>query len=279
MPAISLVVCVYCEGELLARLLAHAANCYDDLVVVHDGPDATGMKAMVEAAGGRFYEQPRACQQEPHWPFAWGQARHDWILRLDADEFPGDELKTWLQEFRHTPAQPEDVSGYTCIWPLWNGQRAVTCRWPAGRIFFFHKQRVRFWGMAETTPVPDSRFEPLGLVLHHEPLRISYGLRNILLREQAYRWRKLIAQSLLATPLQLACWRWTAADWPAPWSVIRRYPLRHAFKSLIWFSICQCKDMLRAGEWPRPAACLNPGLNHFLLGLAIWREQRRSPKP
>ena len=38
MPKISLVVCLYREKELLERLLKHAQGCYDDLVVVHDGP-------------------------------------------------------------------------------------------------------------------------------------------------------------------------------------------------------------------------------------------------
>ena len=39
MPKICLVVCLYKERDLLERLLQHAEGCYDDLVVVHDGPE------------------------------------------------------------------------------------------------------------------------------------------------------------------------------------------------------------------------------------------------
>jgi hypothetical protein len=39
MPKISLFVCLYKERDLLERLLQHAEGCYDDLVVVHDGPE------------------------------------------------------------------------------------------------------------------------------------------------------------------------------------------------------------------------------------------------
>jgi hypothetical protein len=39
MTQISLVVCLYKERDLLERLLQHAEGCYDDLVVVHDGPE------------------------------------------------------------------------------------------------------------------------------------------------------------------------------------------------------------------------------------------------
>lgn len=225
--------------------------------------------------GGRYFEGPRCYQQEPHWPFAWSQSRNDWILRLDADEFPGDELRKWLREFR-TGAEPAtEISGYTCIWPLWNGRRATTRGWPTGRHFLFHRQRVRFFGMVEQVPIPDTRWEPLNLVLHHQPKSKSYGVRNILVRPQAYRWRRVITQSLMETPTSLPCWRWQSPQWPSPWNEIRSRPLTHSFKALISFPLHQLKGMLRAREIPRVSACLNPGLHHFMLGLRIFAAKFR----
>jgi hypothetical protein len=136
MPAFSLVVCLYQQRDLLERLLREAAGCCDDLVVVHDEPDETGVRVIVEAAGGRFFEGQRAYQQEPHLLFAFGQARHDSILHVDADEFPSERMNSWLREFRRAPEPARDVSGFTCIWPLWNGYKTVSQKWPAGRIFF-----------------------------------------------------------------------------------------------------------------------------------------------
>jgi hypothetical protein len=141
----------------------------------------------------------------------------------------------------------------------------------------FHRQRVRFFGLVEQTPIPDGRWQPVTMILHHQPGRKSYGIRNIVFRPQAYLWRTTIARALRGRPTELPCWRWTSADWPPPWSQIRQHPLRHALKCLFWFPLCQVKDMTRAGEWPRPSACLNPGLHHFLLGWRVWREQRKTP--
>jgi hypothetical protein len=273
MPAVSLVICVCRERELLERLLQHSDGCYDDLVVVHDGPesdreipppvDAPDLKMAMDYGerkadgssppfyrapalppqpgsthelvlryGGRYFEGPRCYQQEPHWPFAWWQAKHDWILRLDADEFPSEGLNKWLQEFSVAKRPAEGISGYTCIWPLWNGRRALAGSWPDGRNFFFHRRRVHFLGVVEMVPLADSGFEALPLVLHHVPTRKSYGYRNLLVRKQAYRWRRVIAASLLRPPEQLPRWRWQAREWPPPFAQMIRQPIRYALTCL-----------------------------------------------
>ena len=311
MPGISLVVCVYKERNLVERLLRETAGCYDDLVVVHDGPEdespeertqkpeaidyfalvADGrlpagyrvpdgrprpesIRALVHEHSGRYFEGPRSFQQEPHWPFAWSQAKYDWILRLDADEFPSVELKSWLQSFRSEKESPA-CSGFTCIWPLWNGRKAVTRRWPEGRNFLFHRRRVRFFGMVEQVPIPDASFKEVELVLHHQPKRKSYGIHNSVVRRQGFDWRRVIAQSLMGKPTDLPCWRWTSENWPDQWERVRQHPLRHSLSTLIRYPLQQMRGMLSVGERPILSACLSPGLYHGLLGLRVFVEMRR----
>lgn len=274
MPAISLVVCCHGERELLQRLLRACNGYYDDLVVIHDGPDTIGVRAAVEAAGGRFFERPRAHQQEPHWPFAWEQAAHDWILRLDADEFPSEEMKTWLQNFRAGPGPAGAISGFTCIWPMWNGRRTVSKRWPAGRPLLFHRQRVRFFGMVEQVPVADGQYEPLNLVLHHQPVRKSYGLANLLLRKQAYRWRARIAASLLEEPAKLNCWRWGNRPWPQVWQEIRSHPFRTAGRRLTAGTLRTLRDQWKVEGRLHPLAALSGPVHHALIAFEYWRQCR-----
>lgn len=273
MPKLSLVVCLHNEGELLQRLLEKSRGCYDDLVVVHDGPDEQNISAIVEAAGGRFFARPRAFQQEPHWPFAWQQAAYDWILKLDADEFPGDEMRKWLQEFRQAPDPPE-LSGYTFIWPLWNGKKMISKKIWDGRLTLFNRQRVRFIGHVEQSPIPDGLTERTGLVLVHQPIRKSYGFHNVLLRKQAYRWREVIAKSLLGKPTDLPCWRWTDEKWPADWEQVRARPLQTALTRLVMETFRSLRAQWRAERRFYFEAALNGPIHHALFCLK-FRQMRR----
>lgn len=313
MPSISLVVCVYKERDFLERLLRETKGCYDDLVVVHDGPESgekipngakpaaidyatrpsggplpTGyaeppvppkpgsMHALVAEHGGRFFEGGRSFQQEPHWPFAWSEAREDWILRLDADEFPSAELCAWLRDFRAQPESPA-VSGYTCVWPLWSGRRAVTRVWPTGRNFFFHRQRVRFFGLVEQVPLADTSFETLDLVLHHEPKRKSYGVRNLLFRRQAYHWRRVIALSLLSPPSELPNWRWGKQEWPPHWQQMRERPLRTALRRLLIDPLRQGREMWKKEGTISLSAIAGTGLHPFMMSLTFFALKLRQP--
>ena len=278
MPALSLVVCIYRQRDLLERLLRETQGCYDDLVVVHDGPDTDAVRLTVEAMGGRFFAPARASHPAPPWPFAWAQAKHDWILRLDADEFPSPEMNAWLKQFREAAEPAVEVSGFTCIWPVWDGAKAVTKRWPAGRIFLFHRQRVRFLGMVENVPAPDGGYTPLDLVLHHQPTRPSLGLRNVLFRKQAYDWRRVIAQSLLGKPTDLPCWRWDSDVWDEGAERIRRRPLRMAASLLVKGTFRTLRDQWRKEGKILPLAALNAPIHHALFCVKYWQLRRRKRK-
>ena len=312
MPAISLVVCVYKERDVLKRLLDRTKGVCDDLVVVHDGPEGTdltdnsyspvpqappafdysrltpnsplppgytipsrtdalfGVRQLVSDAGGRYFEGPRCFEQEPHWPFAWSQATSDWILRLDADEFPSAGLASWLQEFRESSDPASEISGYTCIWPIWDGASAITTRWPGGRIFLFNRQLVRFFGKAEQSPIPDGRFVALDLILHHQPRRKSHGMGNVLMRRQAYKWRSVIAAALMGKPTDLPCWRWDNERWPDRWEEVRRAPLRTAFSRMFLDSLRTFRDQLKSEKRILLGVGLSGPLHHMLFCLKFW---------
>jgi hypothetical protein len=158
---------------------------------------------------------------------------------------------------------------------LWNGQRAVSKKWPAGRIFLFHRQRVRFFGMPEQVPVPDGKYEPLVFVMEHQPRRKSYGLVSILTRRRVWEWNECIARSLLGKPTDLVCWRWESADWPAGWEQVRHRPLYTAFSRLVMGTFRGMREQWRRERWIYPSAAITGPLLHALFCYKHWRLRRR----
>ncbi len=342
MPKISLVVCLHKERDLLERLLQHASGCYDDLVVVHDGPESaelgkwklesgtddmlyevgwespedlslrepdappiklardfadlppdgpmpTGYRLvqgvpatgstheLVCKYGGRFFEGPRCFQQEPHWPFGWWAAKHDWILRLDADEFPSPKMKDWLIDFKGSGQSPLGVSGYNCIWPLWNGKVEKWTQRAPSRLFLFSKSLNESFGMAETQPMPFCCAPlPIPLLLHHQPRRKSYGISNLLYRNQAYSWRRVIALSLLKSPLQLPRWKYTKTLWPDHWENLKKQNLREAAYSSVRVGVGQMVYEVRHGSEILISAFLGTTLNQFLMAWTFKRVLKES---
>jgi len=328
MPAISLVVCLHNERDLLKRLLEHADGCFDDLVVVHDGPEDFGnlqagtkqpgahlqevyvpshrwpeiavdysipedaeiagsfwkekietpaigsVHELVSQQGGRFFEGPRCWQQEPHWPFAWSQAKHDWILRLDADEYPSPELKSWLIATRKEANLTS--SGFSALWPPWDGRKVITKKIPPFRTFLFNRQRVTFFGVAEQSPSLSTPAQELAMEIVHRPRRKSIGPGNLLLRKQAYRWRKVIAISLQKTPLELPRWRMSSIEWPLYWEQMRQRPLLSALKRFLLSIPMEFRFCRRNGYDFLPEAAFGTALHKLFLPLAFWYYKRFS---
>jgi hypothetical protein len=343
MPKISLVVCLYRERNFLERLLSHSQGCYDDLVVVHDGPeggdtepdsqkslfqkplaplDSSAWKSPEELSlgrpeapplelaidyaelppeapmptgyrlcvgnpepgsihelvvrhGGRFYEGPRCFQQEPHWPFAWWAARNDWILRLDADEFPSDGLREWLMGFRNNQVQQEGVSAFTCIWPLWNGVSQGSHFIPEWRPVFVNRMAISFVGMAEQIPVITGALKQTGLVLNHMPNRKSYGLANLILRRQAYFWRKVISLSIMQSACTMPRWRYSIDHWPYHWEQMKEKPLWTGFKRFVKTFFMDWKHRI-SGYDRYFAETLGAALHQFLMASSYWYYKHRN---
>ena len=128
--------------------------------------------------------------------------------------------------------------------------------------------------MPEQVPVADGRYEPRDFVLDHRPERKTYGLRNLLTRKQAYRWRARIAYALLDEPGRLVCWRWENRPWPQVWQDIRQHPLRTTFRRLTRGTLAGLRDQWRLEKHLFPSAAISGPINHALIAFAYWRFRR-----
>jgi len=101
-PALSLCMIVRNEAALLPRFLAGVAGLWDQFVAVDTG-SSDGSQALLAAAGAEVIEIP--------WPDDFARARNvsldhargDFVLALDADEFPGPGFAAELRALLADP--------------------------------------------------------------------------------------------------------------------------------------------------------------------------------
>ncbi len=168
------------EAATIERCLQSLSGVVDEIVVVHDGACADGTLDIASRFGCRVFVVPRyghGC--EHHLPFAYQEARGEWLLTIDADEFLSPELRTRLRALTAAP----EADGYEFLWKLWNGRRYVTERGPY-KLTLVRRAAMRMIGVLHTKGDVDGVVKRLPLHLEHRPPYNNFSLRTI-----ATKWR------------------------------------------------------------------------------------------
>jgi hypothetical protein len=277
MPKISLVICTHGDRAPLSRLLEHSVGCFDELLVIHDGPDFEDVRSLIKKYGGRFIERPRAFSQEPHVPFAFGEASHDWILRFDSDEYPSSELRDWIRKFRKLEDVDARSAGYQWICPAWNGRKRISMNWPFKFLRLFDRNKVRMVGLCEHGPEADKGYvsPTLPFRFWHEPASPSHGLRNIFGKERTRQVRKNLVYALFGSPLDHPRWRYEREEWPLGWQEVKDRPIMTGLWRLLVWPPRQALAMMLAGDLPRPSVFCHAGIFHATVCLEYWRQKRQ----
>ncbi len=92
-PTISAYVVARNEERLIARCLSSFADLVDEIIFVHDGECEDRTLEIAEEYGCRIYVRPLRGHADASKVFALSQARYDWILGVDADEFLSSGLR------------------------------------------------------------------------------------------------------------------------------------------------------------------------------------------
>ena len=86
-------------------------------MLVHDGECEDRTLEIAERYGCRIYVRPLVGHAEASTVFAFEQARGEWILSIDADEYLSEPLRDGLREL----VADERVNGYELLWRMWDG--------------------------------------------------------------------------------------------------------------------------------------------------------------
>jgi glycosyltransferase involved in cell wall biosynthesis len=140
---LSIIVTTFNEADNIGRCLTSVQGLSDDVLVVDSfSTDAT--VAIARAHGARVTQ--RAYQgpaEQKNW--AIPQARHEWVLLLDADEALTPELQDELTQLLAHDTPPTAAAYWIGRNNYFLGQRIRFSGWQGDRVVrFFHRDHARY---------------------------------------------------------------------------------------------------------------------------------------
>lgn len=204
------------EEAVVERCLRSLDGVVDEIVLVHDGECEDRTLEIAKHHHCRIWTRPLVGHAEASTVFAYEQARGEWILSLDADEFLSDELRGQLRVL----VADGSVNGYELLWRMWNGRRYFTENGPF-KLALFRRAHVHLVGMIHGMERVDPPIQRVSMQLEHRPRYDNLALGTVLTKWR--RWARINAREFLMPFAALPKFNWDgASDWPARRRILNR---------------------------------------------------------
>jgi glycosyltransferase involved in cell wall biosynthesis len=214
--SVSACLVVRNEEAVIERCLQSLDGVVDEVVLVHDGECEDRTLEIAERHGCRIFMRPLVGHAEASTVFAFEQARGEWILSLDADEFLSDPLARGLREL----IADGGVNGYELLWRMWDGERYITERGPY-KLALFRRARVHLLGTIHGVEVVDPPVRRVELQLEHRPRYNNFALRTVLTKWR--RWAQINAQEFVRPLAEAPRFNWQGqSEWPTRRRLLNR---------------------------------------------------------
>ena len=206
--SISGVVVTRNEEAVIDRALSSLDGVVDELIVVHDGPCEDRTVEIAERHGARVFVREQTGNPEGHTVFGYEQARGEWLLNIDSDEYLSEEMRAVIRELVARPG----VNAYEFVWPIWNGERYITEGGPY-KLALHRREATHLLGMIQSRERIDGVTERVPLVLEHRPGYDNWSFSVV--RTKWRRWAVRHAKELTGPFADLPKFNWDGpGDWP-----------------------------------------------------------------
>lgn len=206
------------EEEVIERCLESLKGAVDEINVFHDGPCSDKTLEIAGRYTDRIYITDKQGSAQPHRAYSYEKASGPWILQIDADESLGPDAKERLRDL----ATDVEVSGYEFLWPLWDGQKRLTERWPH-KLCLFRKKDVSYIGLPHFKPAVRGKVVKKDLVLEHRPRYNNFSREKFF--SKWLSWARLHARSYLKDISEVPRFNYNKDRWPFKIAIRRRIPL------------------------------------------------------
>ena len=265
---ISACLVIYNEEKVIKQCLESIKDLVDEIIVVHDGQCTDRTLEIVKQYTDKIFVRDHLVLNEPHLVFAFDQAKCEWLLRMDADEFfdiaDHDKLRKML-------ASSVAVDGYTLNWELWDGEKIVTFK-GLQKSCFFRRKNFHYIGVSQEVGWVDGEMKKEEIVLHHRP-----NYNNVVgeaVMKKASKWVPIYAKSFFPELSTYACYNTTPDKWVNYAKKVRKHPVLYLLFYPLKTFLAQLKNGLLF-SWVGCKVAFQHYIIYTWLYLQIWQLQRK----
>lgn len=196
------------EEAVIRRCLASLRGVADEIILVHDGPCEDSTVDIANEFGCRVFVRPLVGNPEHHTVFAYEQARGEWLLSLDADEFLSTEMAAVIPEL----IRRDDYAAWSFLWLMWDGRRYITATGPH-KPSLFRRDKTSLVGHLQRAEEVDGRVGIRDEMLHHQPLYNNFSFKSV--SGKYRRWCSVQARELVNPFSEIPKFNYSGPDrWP-----------------------------------------------------------------
>ena len=235
---ISACLVIYNEEKYIKRCLDSICDVVDEIIIVHDGQCTDKTLEICRKYTDKIFVCKHNGVAEHHRPFSYSKAQYEWILQIDADEYLSLDLKKNLRFL----VSRSNVSAYEFLWPLWDGSKRITLKWPYKRCLY-RKSKMSFLGIPQYVVDVKGVIMKSNFILEHRPNYNNFTWEYF--KKKSLKRAKNHAQTYLQDFNQIPKFNYHDNNWPLKIKLRRKFPLLLApLEFLITFT-----KVLISGAW------------------------------
>lgn len=264
---ISACLVVYNEEKLIERCLESIENLVDEIIIVHDGECKDNTLEIAERYTDKIFIKPHIGIAEPLRSFTYEQAKGEWILQIDADEY---FYKEDVQRIKKILSNT-DFDGYWLKWELWDGEEPIHFR-GLQKLCFFRKNSISYQGLPQTAVTVNGKVGKADIFLRHRPNyeNISWKTANA---KRKY-WLESHVKYFFPELVEYHCFNDIIDSWVDYTKKVRRNPLFY----LIFYPLKNFLGQLKNGSWKSRTGfniALQQYVYYFSLYWIIWKMTKK----
>lgn len=262
---ITACVVIHNEESLMERCLSSLMNYVDEIIVVHDGECLDKSLEIAAKYTNKIFIREHVGCMEPHLAFAYNQAKSDYVLRIDADEFIDQETFIKLKEI--IKDSPNEVGAYSLFWEFWDGKNILHNK-AIKKVCLNKKSHLHFLGVMHQIGKVDGKIIQLNLFLRHRPRYNNMSWESFF--NKMKRHIPVHIKFFFMSPESYECFNISVDNWLDYVKKVKARPLWF----LLSYPIKTCLAQLKNGlifNWIGINIAIQQGIYYFCLYYKIWR--------